>query len=129
MADTVYPSALAAFLQGQIDLSAVNVKVVLIDSADYTYNAAHDNLDDVAGAARVATSGNLASKTFTAGTFDAADLSISGVTGDSIEAAIVYVDTGTESTSKLLCYLDGLSLTPNGGSVNLQFNASGIFTI
>lgn len=129
MAAAVYPIALEQFLQGGINLSSANVKAVLIDTGAYTYSAAHDFLDDVAAGARIGTSGNLASKTFTGGVFDAADITITAVTGATVEAVIVYVDTGVASTSRLLCYIDGLSLTPNGGDVTIQWNASGIFSI
>lgn len=129
MASAVYPKAKEQFLQGGINLSSGNIKVVLVDSADYSYNAAHEDLADVPAAARVGTSGNLQSKTFTNGTFDAANITISNVTGDTVEAAIVYLDTGTEATSRLLSYHDGLSLTPNGGDVTISFNASGIFSL
>jgi hypothetical protein len=73
MANAIYPKFKEALLQGDIALDTANVKAVLVDLADYTYSAAHDFLDDVAAGGRVATSGNLASKTFTDGVFDSAD--------------------------------------------------------
>ena len=41
----------------------------------------------------------------------------------SIEAIVIYVDTGTEATSPLVAFIDtatGLPITPNGG--DKQFN-------
>ena len=38
----------------------------------------------------------------------------------SIEAIIIYVDSGTEATSPLIAYIDtatGLPITPNGGDI------------
>ena len=38
----------------------------------------------------------------------------------SIEAIVIYVDTGTEATSPLIAYIDtatGLPITPNGGDI------------
>lgn len=104
MAMAWYPKALESFLQGDIDLSAVNVKGLLVSSG-YTYSAAHDNLDDVA-AGRLGLTGNLASKTFTNGTFDAADPTVTATADGTGNAVIWFVDTGTESTSKLLIYDD-----------------------
>lgn len=131
MANNVYPKALISFLKGDIALDTANIKAAIIDTADESYNAADEFLSDITGAAIVGTSGNLASKTLgvvAAGVFDAADVTLSGVTGDGTEAVIVYVDTGVAGTSNLLCWLDG-SVTPNGGDITIQWNASGIFSI
>jgi hypothetical protein len=54
------------------------------------------------------------------------------VSGATVEGLGVIKDTGTPSTSNLICFFDtatGLPLTPNGGDVNLTFNASGIFKV
>jgi hypothetical protein len=127
MAVVVYPKAKEAMLSPGINLATANVKAALIDTGTYTYSAAHDFLNDVTGV--VGTSGNLASKTVTSGVFDAADITISGVTGATVEAVIVYIDSGVSSSSTLLSYHDGLTLTPNGGDVTIQWSASGIFAL
>lgn len=130
MASHVYPKALEQFLQAGINLAGVNIKAVMIDDADYVYSDAHVFLSEVAAAARVATSGNLANKNYTNGVFDADDIAISAVTGDTCEAVIIYVDTGVAGTSRLLAYLEAVApFTPNGSDVLLQFSASGIFSI
>ncbi len=81
----------------------------------------------------MATSANLASKTFTGGVFDSADPSFTAVTGDVSEALILYIDTGTPSTSRLIAFYDagvtGLPVTPNGGDINITVNASGWFAL
>lgn len=127
MAAAFYPTGLKAILDGDIDMLADVIKIALIDTGTYTYSSAHDFYDDLSGV--VGTPGTLASKTTTGGTFDAADLTISSVSGNSIEAVAIYKDTGNTATSALICFIDGLSLTPNGGNINVTFNASGIFKI
>lgn len=134
MPNAIYPKWKEAVMQGSANSSlAGNVKAVLIDLADYTYSATHDFLDDVPVAARVATSGNLATKTYVDGLFDADNASFTAVTGDVSEAVILYVDSGVASTSRLVAFFDtgvtGLPVTPNGGDINLNFNASGIFQL
>lgn len=135
MANVLYNAFKQALLEqpANSSVSAGNIKAVLVDLADYTFSAAHDFLDDVPVAARVATSGNLASKTFTNGVFDCADPSFTAVTGDVSEAVIFYIDTGVAATSRLIAFFDtgvtGLPVTPNGGDVALQINASGIFAL
>lgn len=130
MAKVLYPSAKEAILNKLIDLDTDDIRPILIDTADYTYSSAHDFLDDVAAGSRVATgSAALASRTITSGTFDAADYTFSLVTGDPSEAIILYLHTGTESTSRLIAYIDGLSVTPDGNDITVQWHASGIFSL
>ena len=103
MAMAWYPKALESFLKADLDLDST-IKAVLVSSS-YTYNSAHDNLDDVA-AGRLGISGALASKTFTNGTFDCADPTITATADGTGVAVIFYLDTGTESTSKLIAFID-----------------------
>lgn len=101
---TLYPLYRAALLDNGVDLISLNVKVVGLDST-YTYDDAHEFLDDLTGT--VATSGNLASKTNTAGVFASADASLGSPTaGDTIVAYVMYRDSGTPSTSALVLYSD-----------------------
>lgn len=92
-----------------------------------------DFLDDLPSGGRVAISGNLASKTTTNGRFDFDDFTWSSVTGDQSEAVFFYDDTpATEATKFLIAVDDGatnLPVTPNGGNITYQVNASGLFDI
>jgi len=133
MASIWYPAGIDALMEGSVALLTDTIKVVLVDTGAYTYVNTHDNLDDVPAGSRIAT-GTLASKTSTFSsnvwTFDAADTTLSAVTGAQSEIVIVYKDTGVESTSRLLLKLDLASaVTPNGGDIVLQYNASGLGTI
>jgi len=132
MANLLYPKAKEAFLSGDIDLVNDTIKVIALDGADYTYSSAHDFYDDAASAARVGTATALASKTVTNGVFDAADVTLSSVTGDEFEFILIFQDTGTESTSHLIALFDtatGLAFTPSGGDITITWNASGIFAL
>lgn len=127
MANGLYDAGREAFLGGDIGWDSDDVRIILADAADYTRDlSTHDHLDDVAAAARVATSGALSSKTITAGVADAADVTLSSVTGDQFEEIICYKHTGTESTSDLIFNLDtatGLPLTPNGGDIIVTWDS------
>jgi len=134
MANRMYPKGKSAIQRADVDLESDDIRVILVDLADYTYSTAHDFLDDVPAGARVATSGALGSKTVGSvaeGVFDAADVVFSSVSGDQAEAIIIYKHTGTESTSQLIAFLDtgvtGLPVLPNGENINLAWSASGIF--
>lgn len=134
MANAIYPKWKESLLTlaANNDVADGNVKAYLIDLADYTYSSAHQFLSS-ASSAIVATSGNLASKTITNGTFDVADFAFTAASGDPSEALIIAIDTGSAATSPLVAFYDtgvtGLPVTPNGGDINVAVNASGLFTL
>ena len=117
---------------GGINLSTDTIKVALVDTGVYTFSAAHDFYDDVS-AGVVGTPQTLGSKTTTNGVFDAADVTYTAVSGNSCEAVVIYKDTGNPATSNLIAYIDtvasGLPVTPDGGDIAINWNASGIFTL
>lgn len=125
MANALYDAGRNAFLLGDIDWVADDIRALLVDTADYTVNlATHDNLDDVPAAARVATAA-LTGKSAAAGIADAADLSFGNVSGDQAEALVLYKHTGVETTSTLIAYIDtatGLPVTPNSGTINVTWD-------
>lgn len=134
MANALYPKWKEQLLQftANNNLSAGTVKVALVDTGVYTYSSAHQFVTDLS-TSRVGTDQTLGSKTFTSGVFDAADVTFTAVTGASVEALVIYIDTGSTSTSPLVAYIDtsvtGLPVTPNGGNINITWNASGIFQL
>lgn len=126
MANALYDLGREGFLAADIDWDANNIKVVLVDAADYTVNLATDNdLADIPVGARVATSGNLTSKTVAAGVADAADITFSAVSGDISENLVIYADSGVEATSRLIAFIDtatNLPVTPNGGDITVAWD-------
>lgn len=109
------------------------VYVALVDTGTYTYSAAHEFYSSVA-ASQVGTEQELTSKTFTNGVFDAADTTFSSVSGATAEALVIFVkNAGANTTWRLVAYIDtgvtGLPVTPNGGNINVVWNASGIFAL
>jgi hypothetical protein len=132
MASNVYPKGIIHIMSGDVNLATADIRVMIVDTADETYNAADEYVSDITSAGIVsrATSG-LASKTIGVvgtGVFDAADKLLTGVTGDGTEAVIVYVYNAADASAILLAWLDG-SVTPDGGNINVAFNASGIFQL
>lgn len=117
------------------NLSSATIRAMLVDHADDTPTAADNFIDDIASAARIpaiASCPALASKTIgtvAAGVFDAADTTFTALSGDQAESLILFEDSGSEATSDLIARWDtatGLPITPNGGDVVIQWNASGI---
>lgn len=118
-----------------IDMDGDTIKATLIDAADYTFSAAHDEYSggstDVATAAKVAESAALGSPSCTNGTFDTADFTWTAVTGDVSENIILWDDT--VSNDRLIAFYDtgmtGMPVTPNGGDINVTVNGSGWFAL
>lgn len=120
-----------------IDFDTVTLKWVLTDHGTDTPNLTTDDFLNDISTGTIATSSSLSSVTVGVvadGVIDAADASpaFTAVSGSSCESLSLYEDSGSAATSDLICYFDtatGLPLTPNGGDVNLAYNASGIFKI
>jgi hypothetical protein len=139
MANALYPKWKEQLLQftANNNLSAGTVKVALVDTGVYTYATSDQFYDAGTGtdvqSATVGTPQTIGSKTFTNGVFDGANVTFSTVTGSTVEALVIYVDTGTPTTSPLVAYIDtsvtGLPVTPNGGDISVTWNASGIFAL
>lgn len=121
MANTLYDFARQRFLEAQLNWMTNTIKVILVDTGAYTpQTAVHQYLADIPISARIAGPVTLTSKTTTGGAADGADVTFTSVTGPSIEAIVIYSDTGTEATSPLIAYIDtatGLPITPNGGDI------------
>jgi hypothetical protein len=132
MANALYDLGRESFLKGEISWSGDNIKAILVDSQEYTPNLATDQfLSDIPAGGIVATSANLTSKTTTSGAGDAADVTYTSVTGDISEFLVIYQDTGSGATSRLIARIDtatGLPVTPNGGDIQVQWSAP-IFTL
>lgn len=121
MANALYDKGRQRFLQGDFNWLTDTIKVLMVDTGAYTANlASHEFLTDIGTSARITTSVTLTGKTTTGGAADAADVTFSSVSGPSIEALVIYKDTGVEGSSPLIAYIDtatGLPITPNGGDI------------
>ena len=139
MANAIYPlykqSLLAGDANGDLDNNTTTdgVYAVLIDTGVYTYSAAHQFYSSaVAGA--VGTPQRIVNPTVANGLFDGDNVTYTAVTGNSVEAIIIYrQNSGANTTWRLVAYIDtsvtGLPVTPNGGDITITWNGSGIFTL
>lgn len=123
MANALYDKGREGFLDGSIDWDTDNIKGVIVDSADYSaQNLATDTfLSDVPSGGRVATTGNLTGKTVAAGVANGTIPLLTGVTGDSCEYFVLYKDTGSAATSRLIASYD-ISYTPSGNDLQIAFS-------
>jgi hypothetical protein len=134
MANAIYPKYKEVILGAATNTNLLTgtVKVALVDTGTYTYNAADQFLTSLTGVVGTAQTIG-ATKSVTNGVFDGADVTYTTVTGNSVEALVIYVDTGTAATSPLVAYIDtgvtGLPVTPNGGNITITWSVSGIFAL
>lgn len=134
MANAVYPKFKEALLGGAADSAltgtgATGLYVALVDTGTYTYSAAHEFYSSLSGV--VGTDQEIATVTRTTGLIDGADVTFTAVTGNSVEALVLYrKNAGANTTWRLVAYIDtgqtGLPVTPNGGNITITWNASGI---
>lgn len=129
MAAFIYDIAREKYGNGLLAWTTVDIKLAAIDISNYVVNQNTDEfLSDVPGAGIVATSANLSGKSNVFGVFDALDITIPTVTGASIEAALIYRDTGVAGTSELIAYISdgvGFPIIPNGTDILWIFDDSG----
>ena len=133
----MYAKGFEAVFNKEVDLDTDSVKVLLATSA-YTPNQSTHKYkssvtSEVSGTGYTAGGATLTSKTVgTSGltfTFDAADITWSSSTLTA-RYAVFYIDTGTASTSPLLCYWDfGQDEISSSGNFTLTLSSSGIFTV
>jgi len=125
MANALYSKAKEAFLNGSINMVANTVTIALVDTGVYTYSASHQYRNEVSNSA-IISSTSLSSKTVTNGVFDADDATFTSVTGANCEALLIFQDTGVQTTSRLIAYIDsatGLPILPNGGDITVVFSS------
>jgi hypothetical protein len=136
MSSFIYDLALQGFLVGSFDMATANIKVALVQitgsGTPYTVNQATDQfLSIIPSGAIAAHTSNLTSKTVTNGIFGAANADFGTVTFTyACGAIVIYIDTGTPSTSSLIAYIDstncaGLPITPLGTDISLLFSSTG----
>jgi hypothetical protein len=113
-------------LDRTIDVTASSVKVAPLSG--YTFVASHKFLSDVTGAGgALAIPGvALTSKQYTAGALSAANTTLPAPpAGPAITSLLIFNDTGTPSTSRVIALVDsatGLPITPNGVDINVVWD-------
>ena len=138
MANSIYPLFKQELMKGTSNNllnsteGATGVYCALVDTGTYTYSAAHQFYSSLSGV--VGTDQEILTKTQASGTFDGTDLTYTAVTGASAEALVLYrKNAGANTTWPLIAYIDtsvtGLPVTPNGGTITVTWNASGIFSL
>ncbi len=116
-----------AFLDGGINLLTADVRAVFVDTANAADAVVATDvfMDAITPAARIGTPTALTGKATTDGTFSAFTTTIPSVTGAQSEAVVLYLEPATgasAATRRILVYLDGLTVIPNGGNQDVKWN-------
>ena len=141
MANSLYPIWKKALLDdslgGNANLNETGGEgtfALLIDTGTYTYSDAHDFFNDLSGVVGTANGEEITSPTTTSGVFDGANVTFSTVSGNTVEAIVIFrKNAGANTTWYLVAFIDtgvtGLPVTPNGGDITITWNGSGIFEV
>jgi len=127
MANALYAKAKEALLEGLLDLTDNNIKVALIKNT-YSVNLnSHEFLSDISEAHITGTAIALAAKTTTNGIFDADNVVFENYGNSGFAYLVIYKDTGTRATSRLIAYIDtatGLPVAATNDPISVTINWS-----
>ncbi len=120
-----------------VDFPSNDIRASLLDQTDSgAITTSTENYGQVDTAVVVADSGALGTKTVgvvSVGTFDAANVTYSAVTGDAADFLTLYQFNATPANATLIVTWDsattGLPVTPNGGDITVTWAAGGIVRI
>lgn len=120
MANALFDSARQLFLEGALNWKTDPIYVALIDAAKIQVNLqAHNKFNTYQGAV-VGSPAQLTNKKTDGGAADADDVTFQSVSGDSVEALLLYKQGVPESNGDLIAWIDnasGLPIIPNGGDI------------
>jgi hypothetical protein len=126
MANALFDSGRQGFLTGTVDWDTNTFALYLIDHGTDTPNVStDDNVDDLLVGARIGPKGTMTASAPGGGVADATDVTLATVSGASAESINIFKDSGVESTSTLVAFIDtatGLPVTPNGGNINIVWD-------
>lgn len=134
MANGWMASALLAMAKGDLDLDTVDSRALGVSSS-YTFNAAHDFLNDVTNIITdvIALTGETVAGIAGGANFDVADFTLTTVNG-AVAAIYVYDHNGgADSARKLLFWFNSATGLPTGtlsaGSVAVTVAAGGLASV
>lgn len=131
MANAIYPKYKQSLLNGDSNTAltgsgSTGLFAALVDTGTYTYSAAHQFYSSLSGV--VGTDQEITTVTLTDGLIDGDNVTYTAVSGNSVEACVLYrKNAGANTTWRLVAFMDsGFTVTPNGGNILITWNASGI---
>lgn len=135
MANLLLPTAKAKFLSADLDWTSGTWKILLVDDT-YEWDEAHTVLDDVDNGARVG-SAAITGRSVDGAVAKAAAVQIPAEDAKTVTGVWILHDTGTESTSELVAWVDrtdadeALALETTGTDVLITWSplVGGVFKL
>lgn len=127
MANQLYKNIKEDFLSGSINLTTISIKVALVKSG-YVMDIDNDQyLSDIGSSNIAATSDVLTSISITDGVFDAENETVAEYGTEGFDYLVIFEDTGTSNTSRLIAYIDtgdGLPVNSSNGTISITIQWS-----
>ena len=128
MAHGLFDKAREGFLCGEIDWLSHTIKAAMIDSTVRQPNLRTDRVLADLGAAVVSDSALLTEKTAKDGLASAGPCVIQGIDAETVDHIVIFQDTGSKATSRLIAVIDRLGagkfpFSPQGGDIHISWDA------
>ena len=119
MSNFVYSKTKQALLNGNINFTSDQFKVLLIDSSSYTPNQLSDEfVSDINSSAIIHRTSAISNITNTLGTIDADDLSIVIPSNTSFDALVLFQNKTSDNDSRLILHIDVAEGLPFVGTLS-----------
>lgn len=127
MSNFIYGKTKEAILNGEIDFSLDNFKILLVNENYVPSQNADEYVSDINSSYIKNRSNNIQNITNTLGTIDADDVLITSHNGSAFNAVVLYKVGATDSDSRIISYIDtsvGLPFTGTSftAPVNIVWN-------
>jgi hypothetical protein len=127
VASSHYNLGLQKFTEGGINLGTGSggdvIRVRLLRVSGYTFSQAHEFASSLSAA--IVGDVTLGAKALSGGTFDAGDAVFASVpAGAAIDALAILKFVTSDAASPLIAYIDGFTVTPNGGDITIQWQGT-----
>lgn len=116
MANLMYGKAKQAFFNGDIDVQINQIKILFVDST-YSPNISSDEfVSQIPSSSIKHRSNALSNVTTNLGVLDADDIAVADYPGNAFKALVLYQNSGSDSTSRLIAYIEDSTGLPFPGS-------------
>lgn len=127
MANFIYGKAKQSLLNGEFNISSDSLKVLLVTDSYVPSQNTDQFVSNISGSYIKQRTSSLTNVTNILGVIDADDVTVAEYSGLAFKALVIYKDSGTDSTSRLLAYIDTATGIPFAGinsATNITINWS-----
>jgi len=106
VANFIYGKAKQSLLNGEFNISSDSLKVLLVTDSYVPSQNTDQFVSNISGSYIKERTSSLTNVTNILGVIDADDVTVAEYSGLAFKALVIYKDSGTDSTSRLLAYID-----------------------